>query len=460
MMRYLKLLFPLPDHLYIFQLLEYNSREFLFWFIRYPFKRNLQRKNRLILTQKSISLLILSNLLMVFLAVWFNILFFRGLDLPVLVLFILYFQLLSPFFLMLSQLLLFPLENYSKQQKIAAARLKLSGMPKLKIIAITGSFAKTSTKDMLYTLLWKKYRVVKTPKSYNNPLSIAQTILELVKKNTQVLIVEVGAYRKGEIRKVVSWLKPGIGIITGIAPQHLERFGSLENIARAKFELAEGLPKNGTAILNWQNETIKKMAKKVRCRIIFFGKPNLQIDLPLAGEHHLQNFSAAALAALELGLSPAEIKERSKQFLPTPHRLEIKHQNGLTIIDNSYNTNFESSKISFKLLKDISGKPASAKASAGKQKIIITPGLIELGSQSQKINREFIINAAKVADEIIIVGECNQKDLLAGLVDAKFPKDKTHIAQDLQHGIQLLGKITKRGGGVALIENDLPDQYF
>ncbi len=473
-MKYLKILFPLSDHLYIFQILEYNPVAFINWFLRYPFKRNLQKKHQLTATPKASLLFIISLLLMTKAAIISNLLFLRGFDLPVVIFLIIYFQLFSPIFLLFSQLILWPYEQYSKRKIIKAAQKKLAQCKGLRIVAITGSFAKTSTKNMLYTLLWKKYRVVKTPKSYNNPLSIAQTILKDVKDNTEILIVEVGAYKKGEIRKVTGWLKPDMGIITGIAPQHLERFGSLKNIAHAKFELVEGLAKNSIAVVNGESEMLIKLAKKTKCKVIFYGTQKnlyyasgikvalpgtsfilhttqnlLPINIPLIGEHHVQNFLAAAAAASSLGMSLKEIGERADKFLPTPHRLEIKNEGSMTIIDNSYNTNPDSAKISFKLLKEYPGG----------QKIIITPGLIELGSESSTKNQEFAKDAAKIANEIIIVGETNKKDLLAGLKNAKFLKGKTHTAKDLQDGMDLLRKIAKESA-VVLIENDLPDQYF
>lgn len=471
-MKLFKYLFPLVDHLYIFQILEYRPLEFLRWFLAHPMERDLQRKHQLDLTVKACLLLVTSLLLMATAAVILaNITIFATWSA---LLFIIILQVVSPLFLIVAQSLLYPAEVYHRQQIINAAQAKLGQLPSLKIIAIAGSYGKTSVKNILYTLLWKDFRVVKTPKSYNNPLSIAQTILEDVKDNTEILIAEVGAYQRGEIAKVVNWLKPQIGVITAIAPQHLERFGSVEKIAQAKFELVEKLPKDGLAILNGQSDWLGKLAPQAVCRVLFYGqagnpifatnvevttdhtsfllhtsKGHALITIPLVGKHHVDNFLPAAAVVLSLGISLNQIRLKASKLLPTPHRLEIRQEGGLTIIDNSYNTNPESAKISFQLLQDYSGS----------SKIIITPGLIEQGSKSSEANRLFAKQAAHVADYIIIVGENARKDLLAGLEDAHYPKQKIILVKDLAEGMAQLNQLTKPKS-VILIENDLPDSYF
>lgn len=451
MLKTLSKFFPLIDHLYIYQILEYNSWEFLKWFLRNPFKRDLQKKHNLVWTSKAKLLFVLSIL---------------GLF-PLISVF-------SPIFLIISQVLIWPLEYYQKQTILKKLAEKLKKLPNLKVVAITGSFGKTSTKDILYTLLWKKFYVVKTPKSFNTSLGIAQTILEDIKNNTQIFICEIGAYKKGEIKKITELINPDIGIITAIAPQHLEKFGSLENIAKAKFELAENVAKDGIVILNGEYQILEDLCVHLRgVRTNFYGweidpyyatdiktaiegtsfiihtpKGKAEINIPLIGEHHVQNFLAAAQAALELGLTLSEIKERTTLLLPTPHRLEVKKQGSMTIIDNTYNTNPKAARASLKLLQQM---PAS-------QKIIITPGLIELGNQSSKENQSFAQDAAKVVDDFIVVGETFKKDLLLGLRNSSITAGHIYTVGSIQEAINLLPKIAKPDA-VVLLENDLPDQY-
>lgn len=461
--------FPFFDHLYIFQILEYNHFEFLKWFIKNPLKRNLQKKNHLDWTRKAVLVFLIS--LIFFFATVFYLLQITALQIWVLTFFAL--VLLFPVFLIMSSIILLPLEIYQKQRIIKTASQKIKRFTNLKIVAITGSYGKTSTKDILYTLLWKNFKVVKTPKSFNNPLSIAQTVTQDVKNNTEVFIVEVGAYKKGDIAETAEWLKPSMGLITAIAPQHLERFGSLENIAEAKFELVKSLDKNGIAFLNKENRQLERLLPQASCKIIFFGSPgsycfatNIEITIsgtsfllhtpkghslitiPLIGKHHVDNFLAAATIAMYLGLTPMELKKRAEKLLPTPHRLEIRNQGSFTIIDNSYNTNPYSSNTALQLLQKYPGS----------QKIVLTPGLVELGDQRGNENREFAKNMAYVADDVIIVGEYNKKYLLEGLKETSYPNDKVHKSPSRNKAFQLLDKIAKKNA-VVLIENDLPDQY-
>lgn len=175
----------------------------------------------------------------------------------------------------------------------------------------------------------------------------------------------------------------------------------------------------------------------------------VDIELPLYGAHHIINFLAASAIAVKLGLTLKTLKERASLVSPTEHRLEIRQLGSITLIDNSYNTNPTVSKASLKLLKERSES----------QKILITPGLIELGDESPKENQEFAKNAATVADIIIIVGKNAQRDLLKGLKQANFPKDQTHLVKSTQEALELLAEIATPNA-VVLLENDLPDQYF
>jgi UDP-N-acetylmuramoyl-tripeptide--D-alanyl-D-alanine ligase len=472
MKKLLNQLFPILDYLYIFQILEYKTSDYIKWFIKNPFKRGLQKKHKLVFSSK-IKALFIGTILGQILATVMLTNYF-GLSYPGFLFFLILAQLVCPIFIIITGLIYQPLENYLKESILQKASQKLARLPNLKIVAITGSFGKTSTKEILYTLLWKKFYVVKTPKSFNTPLGIAQTILEDVKGNTQILIAEAGAYKIGEIAKIAKLIKPDIGIITAIAPQHLERFGSIENIAKAKFELVENLKESGRAILNGQYPIIRDLACNLRgCIVELYGqttdpyyatdiKPtvngtdlllhtpfgNVKIHLPLIGEHHVQNFLAAAAAAHELGLTLTEIAEQAKWLLPTPHRLEIRKEGPLTIIDNSFNTNPKSARSSLQLLKSYTSA----------QKIIITPGLVELGKESAKENADFARDASRVADEFVIVGEYAKKYLLDGLASVSFPKDKIHLAKSTSAGIKLLSSLAKDEAAV-LLENDLPDQY-
>lgn len=483
MKKLLSKIFPLFDHLYIYQVFEYNSRDFLSWFIKNPFKRNLQKKHNLEWTKKALALFIASTVLIIMVSIYIitaNI-YHNFIPLYLIFLFLLVF---SPVFLVISNFLYKPLESHLKGKILSRVKEKLDKLPNLKVVAITGSFGKTSTKDILYTLLFKKYFVVKTPKSFNTPLGIAQTVLEMVKVNTDIFICEVGAYKEGEIAKIANLVKPQIGIITAVAPQHLQKFGSLENIAKAKFELPQSLPWGGIAILNSNYEQIKKFAPTVSAKVVFYGneedpfyatdikigiegteftihtpKGKADIKIPLLGKHHVQNFLAATVTALQVGLTLSEIQERAKLLLPTPHRMEIKRLGNMIFIDNSYNTNPKSAESSLNLLASFKDY----------RKIIITPGFVELGKEAARENQNFGNNIACIADEVIIVGENAKIDLLKGIRKVwPDPEHMTHFVNSTHEGITLAQQLTaeyvqrvaRSDIEVAvLLENDLPDQY-
>jgi UDP-N-acetylmuramoyl-tripeptide--D-alanyl-D-alanine ligase len=461
--------FPLIDYLYLLQTMEYDFKHFLIWFAKNPFERSLQKKHTLAWTFKAKLLFFVS----IFYLIVFSYLLALVFDHLILIIpFLIIFSQVSPLFLGLAQVTIFPMEYFQKRRILTAAKRKRNTLKSLKVVAITGSFGKTSTKDILYTLLWKKYRVVKTPKSFNTPLGISQTLLEDIKDTTEVLIAEVGAYKMGEIAKISKLVCQDIAILTAVAPQHLERFGSIDNIAKAKFELVEGINEKGTAILNKQYDRIVNLAPNTKAKVLFYGtddspysvsnistdlsgtsftlktpESSTKIHIPLIGSHHAYNFLAASVAALEIGMTLSEIKERGKKLLSTPHRMEVTKTPSYTLIDNSFNSNLDSAKSSFALLKDLNSL----------QKIIITPGLIELGDQTASGNKQFISEAAKVADEIILVGELNKKYLLSGLDD--FPTKHIHQVDSTNAALSLVNQISQKGAAV-LIENDLPDQYF
>ncbi len=466
-------LFPLLDHLYIFQLLEYERGNFISWFLKNPLRRGIQKKHSLDFTLKIQLLAIVSSFLMLSLATVLALIFFSGNIWALLLIYIL-FESISPFFIAFSSLIIAPLDIYSKYKITQKAKNKLRSLENLKTIAIVGSYAKTSTKDMLYTLLWKDFYVVKTPKSFNTPVAIAQTILSYLKQTTQIFIVEMDAYHPGDIKNLCKIARPDMAIITAIAPQHLERFGNIQKLADTQFEVSKSLRDDGLLFLNSQDELTIQTEEKFTANKIFFSgeldkfrveeikqtakgtsfklildNESVDVELPLPGEHNAYNFLAASTIAYKLGLSAKTISQRAQLILPTEHRLEIKKQGKLTVIDNSYNTNPKVVISSLKLLKETAGD---------NQKILITPGLIEQGSNTEIENLKFIKHAATVADEIIIVGESYKGYLSSGLKESAFPKESIHYAKSTKTALEIANRINKENA-VVLIENDLPDQY-
>lgn len=293
-----------------------------------------------------------------------------------------------------------PVDWLAKFLLVTGAAVKLLlWHPGLETIGITGSWGKTTTKDQLAAMLSAKYRVYKTVGNNNTLLGVALNVWRMPSA-TQIFVCEMGAYRPGEIKAICDLVHPKVGIVTVVGPMHLERFGSLEAIKKTKDELLRAIPADGLKVEPGTN--------------------------PLAA------------VAKFFDVKP------TKEVVVSSHRLEVKKAGGITIIDDSYNSNPGGFLRALETLKKTSGKP----------KILVTPGMIELGQLQFSENKKAAASAATVCDEIIIVGETNREALVAGV-----GKHKYYLASNFEEAQRTLSTLAKPGS-VVLLENDLPDQYF
>ncbi|MFZ2199667.1 MAG: UDP-N-acetylmuramoyl-tripeptide--D-alanyl-D-alanine ligase [Microgenomates group bacterium] len=300
-----------------------------------------------------------------------------------------------------------------------------------KIVVITGSYGKTSVKELAYDLLRQKYEAVKTSGNYNTVVGIAKTLRYEVTNHTDLLILEVGAYKAGEITYFCKILKPDIGVITGIARQHLTRFGSWENIIRAKTEIMRYIADNGgTLIANGSDETV---AKVVSGAILYSGETREQI-----------NQNGAQAVARVCGMNASEIKESEKFYRPVPSRFEITTERyGMRVIDDSYNSNEKSFAQAIEYL--------------GKQKkytrIVVTPGLVELGSESEVIHEQLGKGLIGKADCVILVGKNERTKRLAKGIDGQVKI--IYIEKTLEF-MQIVKDLKFKQEPIVLLENDVP----
>lgn len=368
-----------------------------------------------------------------------------------------------------------PIEKQIQQKFIRKANKLLKQMPNLKVIGITGSYGKTSTKYILSTILSQKYNVLKTPKSFNTRMGIAKTINENLKSTDQIFVCEMGADEPGEIKEICDFVHPDIGIITSIGTQHLETFGSLENIKKTKFELVDSLSEDGIAFLNYEDENVKSV--ETNKNKITYGESkentyyatNINIgefgsefyvhtksgeDIPvktkLLGEHNIINIVGAIAIAKEIGLSNDEIQLGIKLLKPVEHRLELKqYLNGAIVIDDAYNANTEGAKMAVEVLGRFKTR----------NKILITPGIVELGDKMYEYNKQFGKQAAPNCDYIILVGEKQAKPIFDGLIEEKFDKDKIFVVNNFDEAKEKMNNIMD-SNTVILLENDLTDNYL
>ncbi|MDI6617279.1 MAG: UDP-N-acetylmuramoyl-tripeptide--D-alanyl-D-alanine ligase [Clostridiales bacterium] len=396
--------------------------------------------------------------------------------------FILYLSLikfLHPLNMALSTFLIYPFEMLVHYRYYRIAQLKIAGMKNLKVIGITGSYGKTSTKYFLKTILSEKYNTLMTPESYNTPMGITRVIREQLKDNHEVFVCEMGARNVGDIKTLCKLVNPTVGILTSIGPQHLETFKSLANIVKTKYELIQALPYYGTAIFNGDNSYCLNLARKTGIETLIYSikggdsdifltaegikisKEGLRFKVKsqdgiefecqtrLLGKHNVSNLLAAICAALKLGLTPDEIKRGISKIEPVPHRLEIlKTNNGVTVIDDAFNSNPVGSREALEAIKEFTDG----------SRIVVTPGMVELGSIEYEENKKFGKVMSKCCDLAILVGIKRSKPIIEGLKMGNFPEDKIIVVPDLNEAQKKIGQIVKVND-VVLFENDLPDNY-
>lgn len=381
----------------------------------------------------------------------------------------------APWATVAANILLTPVQSAINRGFVRRAAAKLAEL-RPTVIGVAGSYGKTSTKYFIETLLAERYAVLKTPGSYNTLLGVTRVINETLTAEHRVFVVEMGAYRRGEVKEICDLAPPRLGIVTSIGPEHFERFRTMENIEATNYELIAALPPDGLAVFNCENEHCRKLADRtahtrvaryamgegaVRPENVQLTREGLRFDIVsadgeriaattmLAGRLNVLNILGAVCIAREMGLTGEEIARGIEKLRPAPHRLEVKPGGGgTTIIDDSYNSNPAGAAEALHVLSQFSG---------GKR-ILITPGMIELGELHQSANEEFGYQASQVCDLVILVGPEQTRPIAEGLRRGGFPENQLHIVKDLSEATAIFGKVL-RPGDVLLFENDLPDLY-
>lgn len=379
--------------------------------------------------------------------------------------------------LMLSHIVLVPVEKAIQRRYINDAKRIVAEMPDLVIVGITGSYGKTSTKHYLTRILSEQFDVLMTPGSFNTPMGVVRTIREHMKPYNQVFVCEMGAKQPGDIKEICDIVHPKMGIVTAVGPMHLESFKTIENVCRTKFELVDDLPADGCAVINNDfapcaerpvNNTqairygitntdgcdyvatdIRYTSRGTLFRIC--GPDGLNIDLEtcLLGECNISDILAAVVIALQLGVSVDKIKYAVSAIEQVEHRLSIKHTpGGVTILDDAFNSNPAGSKMAVDVL---------AHFTDGKR-IIVTPGMIELGSEQYNLNKAFGQHIGECVDVAIVVGEYNRMAIVDGIKETGFNTGNLYEAASFSEAQTLLAGMLSKGDTV-LYENDLPDTF-
>jgi UDP-N-acetylmuramoyl-tripeptide--D-alanyl-D-alanine ligase len=369
-----------------------------------------------------------------------------------------------------------PVEKIVYYYYLNKAKNKLKANSRLKVIGITGSYGKTSSKNILNEILSSKFVTYATPKSFNTPYGIMTSINNELDKFTDVFIAEMGACKLNDINELCDIVHPKYGIITTIGVAHLETFKSETNIQKGKFELIERLPSDGVGILNKDDPNQTSYNIKNNCKIIWIGIDNKDADIYaenikvsnkglkfdvkfkgdkksytfetiLLGKHNVYNILSSIALGREFGIEIEKLQRAVKSLKPIEHRLELKQFGDVYIIDDAYNSNPVGSKSAVEVLGMMPGK-----------KIIVTPGMIELGEKQYELNKKFGEYIAEVCDEVILVGEKQTKPIYDGLIEKKYNKSNIHILNDVKDAFKLINKLKDKETYV-LLENDLPDIF-
>lgn len=389
--------------------------------------------------------------------------------------------LFAPAFLLFANLLNRPMERAINNRYYREAEYCVNNAPFLKIAAITGSYGKTSIKNILGDMLKYDFNILVPPSSFNTKLGLTRIIREQLLPTTQIFIAEMGAKKKGEISEITDMLKPDVSLITTVVGQHLETFGSIENIIEEKSHVYRALIPGTTAIINHDDEKMRRIPIPEGVNTIYIStktspyapsvyvedieadehgsrftlidnREDRRVRIPmktsLLGEHNIFNIAAAAAMALTLGAKTRSIVKATEDLVPVKNRLSTREEKGVTILEDAFNSNPVGAKAALDVLSLMKAR----------KRVIITPGMIELGDREREIHTEFGRQIAGVCDEVVLVTKRQTVNIYEGLKDSGYDMSKVTIVAGMREALKMIHRICQAGDAV-LIENDLPDVF-
>ncbi len=464
----------IPSQKFFAPLILWTIFAFLFLLTMHTFLRIGQKKAKYpVFTKKTIILIVTGAVAQIV------ILFFMSTvgNIYDFVFYLLLTNTLMPLFATLIVLTFQPLVALFRKGTIKKATVKRSKFPDLKTVGITGSYGKTSTKEILACLLSDKFKVLKTEKHQNSEMGISRSVLEELNKEHEVFVAEMGTYGVGGIRLLANIVQPQIGILAGINEQHLSLFGSIDKTIKAKYELIESLPRDGLAVFNGDNEHCLKlyemtdMPKKMYSLEKPKGKKNPDIwvedmgvekkflyftvftkegeseefRVNLLGKHNIPNILASVLVARYLGMGLKEIAQACKKI--NEHQGSMKMQagvRGLNILNASYSANPHGVVGDLDYLQT---RP--------RKRIIIMPCLIELGKRSRDIHKEIGRKIGEVCDFAIITTRERFSEIQEGAQESGLEKENVVFINKTEEIIRRM-EIVAVPGDTILLEGRVP----
>lgn len=385
------------------------------------------------------------------------------------------FPLLLPMWAAVGGLLAWPGEKIISELYFRDAQRILRERKDLIKIGITGSWGKTSVKFILGTMLEEKYHTLITPSSYNTPMGVTKVIRSSLEPGHRVFVAEMGARHVGDIKEMCRLVHPEYGVLTSVGPQHLDTFKTIERIKKTKYELIEALPDTGCSFFADDDGICLELYEKTEKDKMLAGGNSRRDDIwaeeisisekgssfflctrdmrilcttALLGELNIRNIVLCAAVCMKLGMNGRQIARGISRIKPVEHRLQlINNPGGITVIDDAFNSNLTGAKEAFRILSGMNGN-----------RILVTPGMVELGNAEEKMNRELGLNASACCDTVILVGKKRTAAIREGLQEGGFPSERIHVTASLEEASALLASLARQGDTV-LFENDLPDNY-
>lgn len=332
------------------------------------------------------------------------------------------------------------------------------------VVAVTGSNGKTTTKDMVASVLAQRWRTLKTEGNYNNRIGVPNTLFRLTARH-QAAVIEMGVDHRGQTTRLCEIARPTVGLITNIGPDHLEFFGGMEGSAQAKAELLDMLPPDGTAVLNADDPYFDYLAARARCRVVSFGLlerahvraidvvsdarkgTTFGLQLPgkgrsttvvikVPGTHNVTNALAAAAVGFSLDLTGMMIAQGLAKFRPAAMRSQVMTHHGVQIINDCYNANPASMQAALQLLGEWT--PA-------RERIAVLGDMLELGRETQQMHRDVGRFAAGLPiSQLVVCGELG-KEISAGARQAGMSQHAIVEVADATTAADLLKKSVRRG---------------
>jgi UDP-N-acetylmuramoyl-tripeptide--D-alanyl-D-alanine ligase len=352
-----------------------------------------------------------------------------------------------------------PLEGLLGSKWVAKAGRKLEAV-RAEVVAITGSYGKTTTKNYVAHLLDGTKRTVVSPASYNNRMGLARAINESLSPGTEVFVAEMGTYGPGEIAKLCEWIPPRVAAIVAIGPVHLERFRTEERIVSAKAEILEEAE---VGVICVDHPLLAQLAKEKagsmsiievstgdHARVVV-ADGSIRLDgrviASAIDDVFPANLAVAIGICLALGVDVESLVERSARLPTTDHRQTVTvSESGFSIVDDTFNSNPTGAKRALELLQNVG---------SGGKLAVVTPGMVELGPVQKKENKAFASAVAGVVDHFIIVGKTNRGALVQGSANGRA---SVTVVDDREEAVAWI-RGTLGPGDAVLYENDLPDHY-